>query len=208
MPIPNVLIWAGLLFILLTFVSRIGGVIEVRSNRKRWTLSIGLLLLSIGIVLSFSPIFNQSLTPRTLPSGSLLNLKQLETYLKNEDFQNANQETGILLRKSANLPPPTKKRFEKGDSQKINCQDLKLIDTLWKKYSNNKFGISIQKNILLDTQSWDRLVQKVGWKQNNKLLEDRSQLTYNLSAPRGHLPGVLFWITDDSNFYDGISCNF
>lgn len=227
-PIPTVLVWAGLFFILLTFVSKLGGMIEVQPNQKRWTFFIGLLLLTIGLVLSLSPKFHQ-INPETsqqtnvsplptknpLPSGSLItlsngnliSLESLQTYLQKQDFKNANKETEVLLFKIANLPS-NKKRFSRGDSQQIDCQGLKLIDTLWRQYSNNQFGLSIQKDILLDVQAWEKFTEKVGWKHNGKLLEDRSQLTYDLSAPIGHLPGVLFWISDDSNFYNGISCNF
>jgi hypothetical protein len=43
-PIPTVLVWAGLGFLLLTFVSKIGGTIVVLPNQKRWTFLLGLLL--------------------------------------------------------------------------------------------------------------------------------------------------------------------
>ena len=143
----------------------------------------------------------------TLSNGNLISLEQLYLYLQKQDFQNANKETEILLFKISNLSGD-KRRFEKGDSQKIDCQGLKSIDTIWKKYSNNKFGLSTQKDMFLDVQTWEKFTKNVGWQRDGKFLEDRSQLTYNLSAPRGHLPGVLFWISDNSNFYGGISCTF
>jgi GUN4-like len=225
-PIPTVLVWAGLFFILLTFVSKLGGMIEVQPNQKRWTFFIGLLLLTIGLVLSLSPKFHQtnpetsqptnvSPTKNPLPSGSLItlsngnlvSLESLQTYLQKQDFKNANKETEVLLFRIANLPV-NKKRFGREDSRQIDCQGLKSIDTLWRQYSNNKFGLSTQKDILSDVQNWEKFAEKIGWKRNGKLLEDRSQLTYDLSAPIGHLPGVMFWISDDSNFYNGISCAF
>ena len=141
----------------------------------------------------------------TLSNGSLISLEQLQLYLQKRDFKSADKETEVLLFKISNLPG-NKKRFDRGDSQKLDCQGLKSIDTLWKNYSNNKFGLSIQKDILLDVQTWERFAEKVGWKHNGQFLEDRSQLTYDLSAPIGHLPGVIFLISDDSNFYGGISC--
>jgi hypothetical protein len=222
-PIPTVLVWAGLFFILLTFVNKLGGMIEVQPNQKRWTFFIGLLLLTTGLVLSLSPNFIQinaktpaktsptveNLQPSnyliTLSNGNLISLEQLQLYLQKKNFQNANKETEVLLFKIANLPG-NKKRFDRGDSQRLDCQGLKSIDTLWKKYSNNRFGLSTQKDILLDVQTWERFTEKVGWQHNGKLLEDRSQLTYDLNAPIGHLPGVLFWISSNSNFYGDISC--
>jgi GUN4-like len=143
----------------------------------------------------------------TLSNGNLISLEQLYLYLQKQDFQSADKATEILLFKIANFPG-NKRRFEKGDSQKIDCQGLKSIDALWQKYSNNKFGLSTQKDMFLDVQAWEKFTENVGWQRDGKFLEERSKLTYNLSAPRGHLPGVLFWISDNSNFYGGISCTF
>lgn len=61
-PVPTLLILAGLLFLLLGFVNKLGGIIEVSSEQKRWTIPIGLLILTIGLVLYFTP------TPTTPPS--------------------------------------------------------------------------------------------------------------------------------------------
>ncbi|MGC6482799.1 MAG: SH3 domain-containing protein [Synechococcus sp.] len=51
-PIPNLLIAAGLLFLLLGFVNKLGGFIEVSPEQKRFTIPIGLLVLTVGLVLS------------------------------------------------------------------------------------------------------------------------------------------------------------
>lgn len=54
-PVPTMLIVAGLFFLLLGFVSKLGGIIEVSSEQKKLTIPIGLLVLTIGLVLYFSP---------------------------------------------------------------------------------------------------------------------------------------------------------
>jgi predicted 3-demethylubiquinone-9 3-methyltransferase (glyoxalase superfamily) len=142
-----------------------------------------------------------------LPNGSQVDLFPLSEQLREQNFEAANTETKRLLFAITNSPS-SNDRFSKGDSQKIDCQGLKKIDELWKKYSHSKFGLSVQKNIFLDVQDWNRFSEKVGWRLNGKLVEDRGQLNYNLDAPIGHLPGTLFWITQDSDFYAGISsCN-
>ncbi|WP_323358011.1 hypothetical protein [Cyanobium gracile] len=51
-PIPNLLIAAGLLFLLLGFVNKLGGFIEVSPEQKKLTIPIGLLVLTAGLVLS------------------------------------------------------------------------------------------------------------------------------------------------------------
>lgn len=54
-PIPTILILAGLFFLLLGFVSKLGGMIEVSPEQKRLTLPIGLLVLTLGLLLTFIP---------------------------------------------------------------------------------------------------------------------------------------------------------
>jgi hypothetical protein len=54
-PIPVILIIAGLFFILLGFVDKLGGIIEVSPAQKRWTIPIGLLVLTMGLVINFTP---------------------------------------------------------------------------------------------------------------------------------------------------------
>lgn len=51
-PIPNLLIGAGLLFLLLGFVNKLGGFIEVSPEQRRLTIPIGLLVLTVGLILS------------------------------------------------------------------------------------------------------------------------------------------------------------
>lgn len=61
-PIPTILIFAGLFFILLAFVSKVGGVIEVQPTQQKWSAPIGIALLVFGLILALN-------TPSE-PSGS------------------------------------------------------------------------------------------------------------------------------------------
>lgn len=54
-PIPTILILAGLLFLLLGFVTKLGGIVEVSPEQKRLAFPIGLLVLAIGLLLNFIP---------------------------------------------------------------------------------------------------------------------------------------------------------
>lgn len=72
-PIPIILIVAGLFFLLLGFVSKLGGIIEVSPEQKRLTIPIGLLVLTIGLLLNFTPArsLNTSIQDsRPRPPGS------------------------------------------------------------------------------------------------------------------------------------------
>ncbi|MBW4536176.1 MAG: hypothetical protein KME09_19755 [Pleurocapsa minor HA4230-MV1] len=55
-PIPTILILVGLFIIVLAFVVKIGGVIEVSSEQRRWAIPVGLFVLIIGLVLNLSPV--------------------------------------------------------------------------------------------------------------------------------------------------------
>jgi len=60
-PVPIILVWAGLFFILLAYVNKLGGMIVVQPNQRRSAIFIGLLLLTIGIVLNLAPTSQSNL---------------------------------------------------------------------------------------------------------------------------------------------------
>ncbi|WP_313934919.1 caspase, EACC1-associated type [Nostoc sp. FACHB-280] len=76
--------------------------------------------------------------------------------------------------------------------------DLRTIDRLWVKYSQGRFGFSIQKEIYLSVggkadgmyykEAWEKFRELVGWKTENLFFLDYSKITCDISAPLGHLP--------------------
>jgi tetratricopeptide (TPR) repeat protein len=87
--------------------------------------------------------------------------------------------------------------------EKIPCDDLMYIDQLWVQYSNNRFGFSVQKEILdrlggiPENNDWSRFEEFgrwVGWMSEpnaygSRFFRAHQELYYpSLSAPRGHLP--------------------
>ncbi|MBS9389571.1 MAG: GUN4 domain-containing protein [Dolichospermum sp. WA123] len=80
------------------------------------------------------------------------------------------------------------------------CADLRTIDQLWVKYSNGKFGFSVQKRIYqgfggtkeYNSDIWDKFGDKVGWRKGGEWLyyED---ITFDIKAPKGHLPAPPDW---------------
>jgi len=78
--------------------------------------------------------------------------------------------------------------------EKFPCQDLKNIDRLWVKYSNDKFGFSVQKRIWQEcgsptayNEDWKKFCDRVGWRVNERWIA-YSEVKFNTSAPGGHLP--------------------
>jgi hypothetical protein len=86
------------------------------------------------------------------------------------------------------------------DIDNFPCEDLRIIDLLWVKYSHGHFGFSVQKEIyqgLGGTREYNREVMEkfgedVGWKKEGKWLYS-SEVTCDLDKPKAHLP---FWLMD------------
>ncbi|MEG4964818.1 GUN4 domain-containing protein, partial [Microcoleus sp. K4-C2] len=87
--------------------------------------------------------------------------------------------------------------FDNNSIENFPCDDLRTIDQLWVKYSQGHFGFSVQKKIWLevggkvDYETECKLADRVGWRKGFSWL-NKSDLTFNKQAPKGHLPGV--WI--------------
>lgn len=83
----------------------------------------------------------------------------------------------------------------------FSCPDIRTVDYLWKKYSDNKFGFSPQQEVWqsvnqkgdFSTQTWRRFATKVGWKKG-EVANGTGYLLYDeldfepSKAPAGHLP--------------------
>jgi serine/threonine protein kinase len=90
------------------------------------------------------------------------------------------------------------------------CKELKIIDDLWVKYSNGKFGFSVQKDIWVknggkldgdyDYKTFEKLGDVVGWRKKGDWLSD-DDFDFSTRAPRGHLPCVRVVECDYSGWY-------
>jgi hypothetical protein len=122
----------------------------------------------------------------------------LQDLLAAGEWRKADRETeAVMLQVSG--------REEEGwlteeDMETFPCQDLRTIDQLWVKYSDGRFGFSIQKYIWQDIENttkddnvdtWKYFGDKVGWRVNDYWI-GYSNLTFSLDAPEGHLPGWVF----------------
>ncbi|MFM6753434.1 MAG: GUN4 domain-containing protein, partial [Dolichospermum sp.] len=81
------------------------------------------------------------------------------------------------------------------------CADLRTIDKLWVKYSDGRFGFSVQKRIYqglggtreYNQEIWLKFGDKVGWRRSwwrGGSWLYYSLLTFDKKAPEGHLPSV------------------
>ncbi|BAY24236.1 serine/threonine kinase [Calothrix sp. NIES-2100] len=76
------------------------------------------------------------------------------------------------------------------------CEDLRRIDQLWVKYSNGRFGFSVQKRIYqslggtieYNHEILDAFCDAVGWRKGYGFWMDYNDLTFDLTAPVAQLP--------------------
>lgn len=126
--------------------------------------------------------------------SSVLDTKyaDLERYLKSGQWKEADNETSRLM--VTEMGKDERQRFEPEDLLNFPCEPLRVIDGLWVKYSNGKFGFSVQKKMyvecggILDGKcykgAWYRLCKINGW-------HAREGIKYDLQSPAGHLPANL-----------------
>jgi hypothetical protein len=142
----------------------------------------------------------QANTPRNNPSPTEPTpaiFQKLEALLKAGKWRDADLETWNLMLKLTKREQSGWLRLE--DVKNFPRQELRKMDQLWVKYSNGKFGFSVQKQIWLDLggkldgepdfDTYFKLGDRVGWRKNNEWLSYDSY-TFSTNALRGHLPGV------------------
>jgi serine/threonine-protein kinase len=128
-----------------------------------------------------------------LKSDVGMDYKKLRDLLKAGKWKEADQETVRVML-------AVTKREKEGwlDVKSVDifpCADLRTIDQLWLKYSDGKFGFSVQKRIYkglggtreYNSDIWEKFGDKVGWRKEGNWLY-YSDITFNKQAPEGHLP--------------------
>ena len=149
----------------------------------------------------------QSLKPEDdLRSDKRIDYAHLRDLLKAEKWQEADDITLNTM-----LQVARRKKYGwigMNDLRKIPHVDLRTIDALWVKYSNGRFGFSVQKKIYLlccgkidrrdieyKKDSWEKFGDTVGWRIDQNWIW-HSEADFNISAPQGHLPIVFPKFTD------------
>ncbi len=135
----------------------------------------------------------------------------LRDLLEDGKWKDADVETRQTMLKAAGREK--EEWLSSEDLDEFSCEDLRIIDQLWQKFSQGKFGFSVQKNIYqsqrLDSSPefrskekvWERFGRKVGWIYSglgggwlnySHLWLNYSDLTFLATAPSGQLPiGVV-----------------
>ncbi|MBH8563111.1 GUN4 domain-containing protein, partial [Nostoc sp. CENA67] len=149
-------------------------------------------------------------TQDDLSSERGVDYTKLRDFLAARNWKEADNETYLVMLQAVGR--------EEGDwlrpDELLNfpCTDLHTIDRLWVKYSNGRFGFSVQKNIYLevggkldgkfDEEVWIKFGDRVGWRvEENWIIW--TQVTFDTSAPWGHLPvftSAPFWLDGGRGF--------
>ncbi|MGW1784547.1 caspase, EACC1-associated type [Streptomyces sp. NPDC002143] len=146
-----------------------------------------------------------------LKSSRGVSYAKLEQLLVQQKWLEADQETADKF-----LEVCGKDVLEGADILSFSCEDLKIMDRLWVAHSDGQFGFSVQARLWLDlgpqrAPTFDddgkvdprgveefqdrnnRFAEVIGWSRQGEwqYQDGGMNLTYNLSAPVGHLPGAL-----------------
>jgi serine/threonine protein kinase len=156
-----------------------------------------------------TPPINQEVQ---LKSSCGMDYRELRDYLAQGKWKEADAETARVMLAVA-------KREEEGwlNDEHINnfsCEDLRTIDQLWVKYSDGRFGFSVQKRIYqslggtrgYNSDIWEKFGDKVGWRKGDRWLY-YTDITFDKKAPEGHLPDSNGWWLRSSLASRLVSCN-
>jgi hypothetical protein len=130
-----------------------------------------------------------------LKSSWGIDYTRLQQLLSQQKWQAANEETAQKMLEVMGRSPHGYLREE--DIHQFPHEDFLTLDTLWVKYSQNRFGFSIQKRIfetmhpetpILDYDCFKSLIFRLGWTASPKDKEWLGGHIFALTAPPGHLP--------------------
>jgi serine/threonine protein kinase len=133
-----------------------------------------------------SNIHIQRTPNQTLVSEVGIDYTRLQDLLQRKKWKEADQQTWDALCQMLGKAPGY--YLKTWDIEHLPCEDLWTIDQLWVKYSNGRFGFSIQKHIYQDTdEDYLSFCDRVGWPPYDPNCLN-STWNFNLKAPVGHLP--------------------
>ncbi|TAE61122.1 MAG: hypothetical protein EAZ87_03620 [Nostocales cyanobacterium] len=116
-----------------------------------------------------------------------MDYRKLRDLLKTGKWTEADEETRRLMLAVAKQEEES--WLDHDSIDKFPYEDLCTIDYLWVKYSNGKFGFSVQKIIYqglaktYDSKMWDQFIHKIG----RYLYEINA--SNDIKAPLGYFPG-------------------
>ncbi|MBD2576631.1 serine/threonine-protein kinase [Oscillatoria sp. FACHB-1406] len=151
------------------------------------------------------PPQNVTVPPPNKPAEG--DYSRLQQFLAAQHWQAANLETIVLILRVVGREAESE--LTEQDIQNFPCTELRAIDGLWTKYSNGRFGFSVQKqiwrNLALEGnenfETWERFGHRVGWRVRKwgllgkPIWQSCEEMSFKSNAPKGNLPRVGFWLS-------------
>ena len=149
--------------------------------------------------------------------------RKLQSYLQNQDWKNADEETYQVMLKVAGPESEQQGYFSEQEWNDFSCSDLKEIDRFWSKASGGKLGFSAQQRVL-QASGKNNFYRAIGWRTdtpNNstnswlvswkydpkekkvKYLSGKEPNFTNPSSIEGHLPAKLWWKDEQDYRFKG-----
>ncbi len=133
-----------------------------------------------------------------------LRYQKLQSYLQNEQWKEANEETYRLMIQIAGKEEG--QGLDSEDLENFPCEELRNINQLWLSNSDQKFGFSVQKEIYeslggtvageLNENVFESFGDRVGWRKDENWVS-YSDLNYDMTlfeAEQGYLPTPISFI--------------
>lgn len=125
----------------------------------------------------------------TLTSSRGINYTPLCDLLSQKQWQEADTLTRLLMCEVAGDLAIKRGWLYFTEMDRFPGEDLQTLDQLWLAASQNHFGFSVQRDLWLKMgRDWDKLWPVLGWKQGIHWTRYPEGFTWDLSAPKGHLP--------------------
>jgi hypothetical protein len=125
---------------------------------------------------------------------------KLQQFLMSGNFRSADEETARVILESAGK---TRDTMTPEDLMHFPCNVLRVIDRLWKTYSDGRFGFSKQLELYEsvggnintlranDPETIRKFGDLVGWRKENQWrIDDYETRDFSLAAPEGAFPAI------------------
>ncbi|NEQ47291.1 MAG: hypothetical protein F6K00_28630 [Leptolyngbya sp. SIOISBB] len=140
-----------------------------------------------------------------LKSEQGVDYSHLQELLRTGQWKDADEETYKVMLQAAGKDAEERGYLKLEEVRNFPCKDLQTIDQLWVHFSGGKFGLSVQKQIWVEVggkldfgegqqaaiAAYEKMSDRNGWRVNRNYISYR-QVTFDTSAPVGHLPLVVY----------------
>jgi hypothetical protein len=131
--------------------------------------------------------FPQGIVPLRSERG--IDYAPIQALLAQQDFQAADRLTLEKMCELAGETAVQRRWLYFTEVEAFPAVDLQTINALWVVHSEGRFGFSVQRELWLGCgKDWDKLWTQIGWRSGNSWTRYPQGFTWDLSAPKGHLP--------------------